>query len=141
MSGGWTKGEWFVDEETYYSVDRDDEDGLCASGWKVISNSSNPRFVIVAVDVNCPNHYNDQLLDDVAKFVIEAGTVANETGPPPRQLADQNRELLAALREVIPANLCITNPNVADDQIVPVDVTMGEFRKIAALIAKCTGAA
>lgn len=33
-----------------------------------------------------------------AKLIAEAGTVANETGKTPRQLADENKELLEALK-------------------------------------------
>ena len=35
-----------------------------------------------------------------ARLIAEAGTVANETGKTPRQLADENKELLEALQEI-----------------------------------------
>jgi len=36
-----------------------------------------------------------------AKLIAEAGTVANETGKTPRQLADENKILLEAAKEAI----------------------------------------
>lgn len=47
-------------------------------------------------------------------------------------------DLLAACQSVIPHNLCTDNPNVSDDQVIPLDFTMGELRRIAAAIAKAT---
>lgn len=47
-------------------------------------------------------------------------------------------DLLAACQSMIPANVCLTNGNVPDSTIIPIDVTMGDFRKIAAAIAKAT---
>ncbi len=49
-------------------------------------------------------------------------------------------ELLEALQLAIPANVCLTNSNIPDGMIVPLDVPMGDLRKIAAAIAKATGA-
>jgi hypothetical protein len=46
--------------------------------------------------------------------------------------------MIEALRLCIPANVCLTNPNIRDDMIVPLDVPMGDLRKIAAAIAKAT---
>lgn len=48
-------------------------------------------------------------------------------------------EMLAALAKLIPTNLCTTNPNISDDTFIPFDMTMGEIRSIAALVAKATG--
>ena len=50
-------------------------------------------------------------------------------------------DLLAVAREMLPRNLCHTNANVPDSTIVPLDVTMGELRRIAAALAKATGKA
>ena len=36
-----------------------------------------------------------------AKLIAEAGTVTNETGKSPRQLADENKELLEALHHLV----------------------------------------
>lgn len=55
-----------------------------------------------------------------------------------RRLHEVNVELLEALKEIIPKNLNIFN-NFPDKTIIPMDFTMGEFRKIAAIIAKATG--
>lgn len=45
-------------------------------------------------------------------------------------------DLLSVARTMLPANLCLTNPNVRDETVVPLEVTMGELRKIAAVVAK-----
>jgi len=47
-------------------------------------------------------------------------------------------DLLEVAKSMLPANVCITNPNVRDDTIIPLDVTIGELRKIAAAIARAT---
>jgi hypothetical protein len=49
---------------------------------------------------------------------------------------DLTLELLAALKGMLPANLCVTNRNVSDDVVVPLEVTMGDLRKIAAAISR-----
>jgi len=132
MSGGWTKGTWAIDDDADYSVDRDDHDGLCASCWTVVSNAENHNFAIVIVDVNSPNNYNDTLLDEVAQFVIEAGTVANETGLTPRQLADQRAALLAACQAFEDAFLSDQDT----DKVYPIIV----YPIVRAAIANATGA-
>lgn len=48
-------------------------------------------------------------------------------------------DLLAACQSMIPTNVCLTNGNVPDSTIIPIDATMGDFRKIAAAIVKATG--
>jgi hypothetical protein len=45
-------------------------------------------------------------------------------------------ELLAALKSVLPKNVCLTNRNVPDRSEVEFTITMGELRAIAAAIAK-----
>jgi hypothetical protein len=50
-------------------------------------------------------------------------------------------DLLAALGDVLPRNLCLTNRNIPDSTIVPLETTMGELRQIAASIAKAKGGA
>jgi hypothetical protein len=47
-------------------------------------------------------------------------------------------ELTAALEAWLPKNICLTNRNIPDNMNVPLeaDITMGELRAIAALIAK-----
>lgn len=48
-----------------------------------------------------PYFRNFVQLDNNAEFVAEAGTVANETGLMPRQLAEQRNELREALEELM----------------------------------------
>ena len=46
------------------------------------------------------NHATDNQAKTNAAFIAEAGTVANETGLMPREMAEQRAELLEALRYV-----------------------------------------
>ena len=48
-------------------------------------------------------------------------------------------ELCEALADTLPRNVCLTNKNVRDDTVVPLDYTMGELRRISALLAKARG--
>lgn len=45
-------------------------------------------------------------------------------------------ELLETLREVLPTNVCLTNRNIPDGFTVALDCTMGDLRKVAAVIEK-----
>ncbi len=54
-------------------------------------------------------------------------------------LTEAANEMLAALQLCIPVNVCLTNPNIRDDMNVPLDVPMGDLRKIAAAISQATG--
>ena len=49
----------------------------------------------------CATHGNTKRDKANAKLISEAGTVANETGKTPRKLADENKELLEALKDAI----------------------------------------
>lgn len=91
-------------------------------------------------------------------WVIEDGWLQNERGAfndgqylsvcmSETRWADLNLivaapDLLSALIEILgPLNVCSDNPHVRDDQVLPVDMTMGELRKARAAIAKARGAA
>lgn len=52
-------------------------------------------------------------------------------------------ELLAALERLMPTNVCLTNPNVPDRTLLPLEmnIMVGEMRSIAALITKAKGGA
>lgn len=52
---------------------------------------------------------------------------------------DAAGELLAMCRDMLPAGVCLTNKNVPDAFAVPIDVSMGDLRRLAAVIAKATG--
>jgi|GEM_PF-5900061 len=45
-----------------------------------------------------------------------------------------------ALRAFLPRNVAINNPNVADDEEVPLSVAIGELRAVAAALAKLEAA-
>jgi len=47
--------------------------------------------------------------------------------------------LLAACQTAMPRNLDTANPNIPDDQIIPLDFTMGELRAIHAAISQALG--
>jgi hypothetical protein len=48
-------------------------------------------------------------------------------------------DLLEALKGLLPTNIDLGNPNIADGLVLPCDVTVGELRKARAAIAKATG--
>lgn len=48
-------------------------------------------------------------------------------------------DLLAVAKDMLPRNLCLTNQNISDGTVVPLEATMGELRRIAAAIAKAKG--
>jgi len=55
------------------------------------------------------------------------------------RLRDAAPELLAICQKLMPTRVCITNPNVPDSFVVPIDVTMGELRQLSAALAKALG--
>jgi hypothetical protein len=48
-------------------------------------------------------------------------------------------ELYETLADVLPRNVCLTNKNVPDSTVVPLDCTMGDLRRISAALAKARG--
>jgi len=52
------------------------------------------------------------------------------------QAADTIEALCEALESVIPSYVNLNNHNVIDSDDVPIDMTMGDLRKIAAALAK-----
>ena len=66
-----------------------------------------------------------------AQLIAEAGTVATETGLTPRQLADQRKELLKALKEINKLAQC------SDDRFANYSDTINLITKQA--IAKAEG--
>ena len=49
-------------------------------------------------------------------------------------LAGEIEGLREALAMAIPRNVCLTNRNIADSYVVPIEVTMGELRSMAAAL-------
>ncbi len=54
--------------------------------------------------------------------------------------ADTLKACEQALRAILPRNVAVNNPNVADDEEMPLNVTIGELRPVAAALAKLEGA-
>jgi len=48
-------------------------------------------------------------------------------------------DLLAACQQFVPTGVATNNTNVPDNLAIPLDVTMGELRKLSAAIAKALG--
>jgi hypothetical protein len=67
--------------------------------------------------------------------------VAMTFGATPKEAAQLARQIsafpqmLAALKLCLPPNVCLTNRNVPDHWVVPLECTMGDLRQIAAAIA------
>lgn len=72
--------------------------------------------------------------------VTQSGVAPEIYMPAPEALERAREELLAALRELMPERVCLTNRNIRDDMIIPCDVHIGALRRAAAAIAKATGA-
>jgi hypothetical protein len=45
-------------------------------------------------------------------------------------------ELANTLWDTLPKNVCLTNANVRDETVIPIDLTMGDLRRIAAVLAE-----
>lgn len=80
-------------------------------------------------------HEGYYIHSDVAALIDMIGRAA-----PPASAPDLG-EVVEVLKLAIPSGVCLTNRNVSDDQIVCLDTTMGDLRKIAALLAKIEGSA
>lgn len=109
-----TDAEVSVDGHPFLDDDRE------ITGWTVVGNAHDSVAIIVC-DVGHPNQWDDATLDAATAFVAAAPI------------------MFAALKRCVPENLCLTNRNVGDDTTVPLDVTMGDLRAIAAAIAKAEG--
>jgi len=90
MSTTHTQGPWKVNRDQI----RYSEEGMYLSGL-VIENPSEDLAVASIVEWQSPLEAEAN-----AALIAEAGTVAHETGKTPRQLAEENRELLKALKSV-----------------------------------------
>lgn len=84
---GITKGQWIVTDETPNGISE-------LYGHIEVSNDDN-ALACIFTDI-----YNPKEAKYNAKLIAEAGTVANETGKTPRQLADDNKVLLEVLIKV-----------------------------------------
>ena len=79
-----TKGEW----EAKYRE---------GAGWEVYLNGNPGRMIASMAWYQIPtSEMNEDVEEANAKLIAEAGTVYNETGYSPRELADRNVELLEA---------------------------------------------
>lgn len=79
-----TKGEWTAFQ----------------SGDRFYIGSNGASFNNLLAEIFAPEEAKDEEDMANAQLIAEAGTVANETGKTPRQLADLNKELLQVLIEL-----------------------------------------
>lgn len=116
-----TPGPWEViaDHDISVSGEWDEDGALTVSGFTAIKGGDG-ELAIIVIDMNNVNQWNDPLLD--------ANTALIKAAP----------NMLAALKALMPTGIDISNVNTADDFVVPLDVTMGELRKLAAAIALAT---
>ena len=146
MSGGWTKGEWHVfDQRDSHMLSLgwegplDDQIIISAVSAKEAIESGGRNAVIARIKFeNRTEKLGESNLAD-ALLIAEAGTVANETGLTPRQLADQNKELLAALAPFAEIQTGFAEYLSQDFERAKIKVADVQFAR--AVIAKCTGAA
>lgn len=95
------KGLFYVERTS--SVD-DDFQGriLCKSSEKNgVLNSEEPQIYIIAGEPHGQNGAANIHIEAHADLIAEAFNVVNETGLTPRQLAEQNKELLEACKKAI----------------------------------------
>ena len=105
---GITKGEWIISD-----LIQDD-------GMYVYSTRNRLSAILRIYKGENPNA---EQAESNAKLIAEAGTVANETGKTPRQLADDNKVLLEALKEMIRT----VNPTDVTPNKVSMGVSLGEY--------------
>lgn len=90
-----------------------------------------------AANLDCEAHFEQMRAerDQAQAALAEAGTVANETGLTPRQLADQRAELMEVLRlsaEAIESAIKCVGPSLA--------IVLGDRAMVArAALARCKG--
>ena len=139
MTGGWTKGEWSVHCVDAKPVDGDDGvrffDILAGDVWKSDGVAASVSgYIAVGEHIASVWKRGGNLEERQANalLIAEAGTVANETGLSPRQLADQRAELLAALDSALECFDIKDGLSIRDEMAI---------KHAAAVIAKCTGAA
>ena len=63
-----------------------------------------------------------------------AATAREEAAARIEAMAGEVEGLREALAMAIPRNVCLTNRNIADSYVVPIEVTMGELRSMAAAL-------
>lgn len=73
-----------------------------------------------------------------ADFIIEAGTVANECGLTPRQLLEQNKQLLAALKVFAKCAEQIDDDE-DDEEWAKFRLTIGDYRRAQSVLTKANG--
>ena len=91
-----TKGKWYIERTS--SKDGDFQGRiLCESSEKKSPHSDKAQVYRIAGEPCKLNGFANIHVEADAKLIAEAGTVATETGKTPRQLADENKELLEAI--------------------------------------------
>lgn len=89
-----TKGDWEMTTEHEGGIGSPIKK-ISVTAWKERKKNERTGLRIATIDV-----YEGDDLEELkanAKLIAEAGTVTNETGKTPRQLADENKELLKAI--------------------------------------------
>jgi len=111
-----TPGEWVMDSSRVHT--------------SIETNEGNHIALVSYGNVPMEEHRAN------ARLIAEAGTVATETGLTPRQLADQRKELLEALEDLV--CLAETAMHEANNDGAGYDVG-GELEAARAAIAKAKG--
>lgn len=120
-----TKGEWLVNKVGYRILPYKTEtaEKYTISTTTDFYQKSIANIVAQSIDdedgLNIVRYSNEECLSN-AKLIAEAGTVANETGKTPRQLVEENKELLEAL---IDAKELIKRDGYGDDHLTVIKIT------------------
>ncbi len=105
-------------------------DGPCAA----IPTPGNLSLLLA----DCRQALFDAIKVDAGASVATRFEVGRAVGLMARAI-DNVSVLLEAGEQFIPGGIAIGNGNVPDDLVIPLDVTIGELRKLEAAIAKARG--
>ncbi|WP_226018466.1 hypothetical protein [Novosphingobium sp. FKTRR1] len=97
------------------------------------NDNGSTTFSLILPTLLVTGYLQDQ--DKIAQRVAEILNAHWDSHGQPDPRDAQTAQLAAALRGLVPTNLCTSNANVADDALVPIDATMGEVRAAVAALA------
>lgn len=133
-----TPGEWGSDESIIFAqVERSwTESGCCGQpldNGECCGNAVQQDCAAPAIEQIASASSNDAAFIAAANPAVVLALIAERA-----ELVAQRDGLAAEAKTFIPFNLNISNPNVSDNVLIPIDVTMGEFRRLHAALSALT---